>query len=75
MEEEQILDVVVKKPIMVPIGSLQGTMRCKREVYLFMCLDCKAYLDDEKNITIYFLKQLMSSERKCKSIHFHLILL
>jgi hypothetical protein len=56
MEEEQILDVVIKKPIMVPIGSLQGTMRCKREVYLFMSLDCKAYLDDEKNITIYFLK-------------------
>jgi hypothetical protein len=29
MSEEQILDVVVRQPIMVPVGALQGTMRCK----------------------------------------------
>jgi hypothetical protein len=70
MSEEQILDVVVRQPIMVPIGALQGTMRCKREVYLCLSIDCKAYLDDEKNITIYFLKQLISGEKLCKSTIF-----
>jgi hypothetical protein len=62
MEEEQIMDAVIKKPIMVPIGSLQGTFRAKREVYLLLSIDCQAYLDAEKCITIYFLKQLMSGE-------------
>ena len=50
---------------MVPVGTFAGTFRSKREVYQTMALEVEAYLPDFQNITIYFLKELMSGEKKC----------
>ena len=36
----------------------------KREVYLFFTLNCQAYLPRYENITIYFLKDLVSGAKR-----------
>ena len=36
----------------------------KRECYTFLALTVKAYLPDYSNVTIYFLKDLISGKRR-----------
>ena len=38
----------------------------KRETYLFLTLDCDAYLPSCATVTIYFMKELMAGRKKCK---------
>ena len=38
--------------------------RSKREIYLFLTLNCLAYLPRYENITIYFLKDLAWGTKK-----------
>ena len=45
-------------------NAFASKFQSKRECYTFLTLDVKAYLPPYKNITIYFLKDLVSGERK-----------
>ena len=40
--------------------------KSKREVYNFLTVDCHAYLPPYDNLTIYFLKDLVSGTKKSK---------
>ena len=40
----------------------------KREIYMFLTIDCMAFLPDYRTLTIYFLKDLLSGAKKCKFI-------
>ena len=48
--------------------AFSAKFRTKRECYFFLTLDCKAYLPHESTVTIYFLKDLISGDRRCKSL-------
>ena len=38
----------------------------KREVYHFVAVDCGFYVPEYDCVTIYFLKDIMTGEKKCK---------
>ena len=38
--------------------------RSKREIYTFLTIDAKAYLCNCDNLTIYFLKDIVTGKRK-----------
>ena len=42
-------------------------MQTKREWYNFLTLDCDAAIPPYDNVTMYFIRDLISGERKCKS--------
>ena len=53
--------------------AFSAKFRTKRECYHFLTLDCKAYLPHESTVTIYYLKDLISGDKRCKSL-LHLLL-
>ena len=46
--------------------SFASKYKSKREVYNFLTVDCHAYLPPYDNLTIYFLKDLVSDDKKSK---------
>ena len=48
-------------------AAFAAKFKSKREVYLLLTVDAKAYLPHYSNVTIYFLKDLISGAKKCKS--------
>ena len=46
--------------------------KSKREVYNFLTIDCHAYLPPYENLTIYFLKDLVSGAKKSKWSNTHI---
>ena len=52
----------------ITAAAFASKFKSKREVYLFLTIDCKAYLPAYTNVTIYFLKDLISGTKKCKSL-------
>jgi len=46
--------------------SFASKYKSKREVYNFLTVDCHAYLPSYDNLTIYFLKDLVSGAKKSK---------
>ena len=54
--------------------SFAAKYKSKREVYNFLTIDVKAYLPSYDTISIYFLKDLVSGQKKSKYfIYFQLI--
>jgi hypothetical protein len=45
-------------------AAFSSKFRSKREIYVFMTVDVKAYLCNCDNLTIYFLKDLVCGKRK-----------
>ena len=45
--------------------------RSKRECYKFVTVEAKAYIDKFENVTSYFLKDIISGQKKCK-FSFHI---
>ena len=41
--------------------------RSKRECYKFLTVEAKAYIDKYENVTVYYLKELISGKKKCKN--------
>ena len=41
--------------------------RSKSEVYKFITIDVNAYMPPHECVTIYFLKELVTGSKKCKS--------
>lgn len=49
---------------MVSAAEFGAKFQSKREVYLLLTLQCQAYLPRYENITIYFLKDLISGVKR-----------
>ena len=48
----------------VTAAAFYSKFRSKREIYMFLTVDVKAYLCNCDNLTIYFLKDLVTGKRK-----------
>ena len=48
----------------VTASTFASKFRSKREIYVFLTVDVKAYLCACDNLTIYFLKDLVMGKRK-----------
>ena len=48
----------------VTASAFGSKFRSKREIYVFLTVDVKAYLCACDNLTIYFLKDLVMGKRK-----------
>ena len=48
----------------VTSATFSSKFRSKKEIYVFLTVDVKAYLCNCDNLTIYFLKDLVSGKRK-----------
>ena len=48
----------------VTAAAFASKFRSKREIYVFLTVDVKAYLCNCDNLTIYFLKDLVTGKRK-----------
>jgi len=48
----------------VTAAAFSAKFRSKREIYTFLTVDAKAYLCNCDNLTIYFLKDIVSGKRK-----------
>jgi hypothetical protein len=65
------MDQIIQQPAADPNAPMQmsaaefaAKYRSKREIYLFLTLNCLAYLPRYENITIYFLKDLAWGTKK-----------
>ena len=57
--------------ILVNSKEVEAKLRSKKECFQFLVVDCQIYLpDDPACVTTYFLKQLISGEKKCKFTSF-----
>ena len=52
----------------VTTSEFSAKFRSKNEVYTFLAVDVDACLPPTECVTIYFLKELVSGKKKCKSI-------
>ena len=50
----------------VTAAAFGAKFRSKREIYVFLTVDVKAYLCSCDCLTVYFLKDLVTGKRKCK---------
>ena len=48
----------------VTAAVFSSKFRSKREIYVFLTVDAKAYLPNCDNLTIYFLKDIVMGRRK-----------
>ena len=48
----------------VTAATFSSKFRSKREIYVFLTVDVKAYLPNCDNVTIYFVKDLVTGKRK-----------
>ena len=53
----------------ITAATFASKYNSKREVYIFLTVDVRAYLPAYDMVTIYFLKDLISGAKKCKSHH------
>ena len=53
----------------ITAATFASKYNSKREVYMFLTMDFRAYLPAYDTVTIYFLKDLISGVKKCKSHH------
>ena len=51
----------------VTVAAFSAKYRSKREVYCFLTVDVHAYLPALHTLTIYFLKDIITGAKKCKS--------
>ena len=52
------------------VAAFSAKFRSKREVYSFLTVDVKDYLPAQHSVTAYFLRDLISGAKKCKSVNF-----
>ena len=48
----------------ITAATFQSKFRSKKELYVFLTVDVKAYLCNCDNLTVYYLKDLVSGKRK-----------
>ena len=54
----------------ITAATFASKFNSKREIYMFLTVEVQAYLPAYDTVTIYFLKDLISGAKKCKSHHF-----
>ena len=59
-----IMQVRQPKKEHITASAFGAKFRSKREIYVFLTVDVKAYLCNCDNLTIYFLKDLVMGRRK-----------
>ena len=52
----------------VDVKTFSARFRSKGEIHRFLVVECKAYLCPADCVTIYYLKDLLCGNRKCKSL-------
>ena len=52
--------------VKITTSEFSAKFRAKNEVYTFLAVDVGAYLPPTECVTIYFLKDLVSGNKKCK---------
>ena len=50
----------------IPAASIAAKMSSKKELFNFLSVEVGVYLCSHDCLTIYFLKQLVSGQKKCK---------
>ena len=53
-------------PVQIQAQAFASKFKSKREIYLLLTVDAKAYMPPYETITIYFLKDLIAGNKKCK---------
>ena len=51
-------------PVMISAKEFGSKFQSKREVFLLLTLQCQAYLPKYENVTIYFLKDIISGAKR-----------
>ena len=51
----------------ITAATFASKFNSKREIYMFLTVEVRAYLPAYDTVTIYFLKDLISGAKKCKS--------
>ena len=54
--------------------EFSAKFKSKREIYSFLTVQCRAYLPKQEHVTMYFLRDLFSGEKKSKFIIFNNLL-
>ena len=54
------------EPQFIDVNTFAAKYRSKREVYTFLTIDGNAYLSAFDTLTVYFLKDLVAGNKKCK---------
>ena len=52
--------------VTVTAQEFRAKYNSKKECFNFLSVDCKAYLSSYETVTIYFLKDLIAGQKKCK---------
>jgi hypothetical protein len=50
----------------ITAAEFASKFKSKKEIFNFLTIDCHAYLCNADNVTVYFLKDLISGKKKCK---------
>lgn len=48
----------------VNIRDLEGKFKSKKEIYVFLMQDCKAYMPSLDSTNVYFLKEVLKGEKE-----------
>ena len=54
------------EPQFVNVKEFAAKFRSKREIFVFLTIDGDAYMPPIETITIYFLKDVVAGNKKCK---------
>lgn len=47
-------------------STFASKFNSKKDIFFFLTIEVGAYLCEHNNLTIYFLKKVISGEKKCK---------
>ena len=58
------------EPQFVNVAAFSSKFRTKREIFTFLAVDGEAYLPPFETVTVYFLKDIIQGQKKCKYPYF-----
>ena len=58
------------EPQFVNVAAFSSKFRTKREIFTFLAVDGEAYLPPFEPVTVYFLKDIIQGQKKCKYSYF-----
>jgi hypothetical protein len=50
--------------------TFESKFRSKKDIYLLLTVDAKAYLPSNDDLTIYFMKELLTGDKKVRYLFF-----
>ena len=67
---EGIDQIPVSNTLSITTSEFAAKFKSKREIYQLLTVDASSYLPNYDSITIYFLKDLIAGNKKCKCVFF-----